>query len=291
MDSNEDASVILCFREDAQGVTVCGTDPCELRDGSWPCWSSSNLNGAPELAVILRMRVTPVKGDRVLVSGQIDRMTRVESRREQRYAWEQESFNRVESVGDAWTLDIGQTADGRQYDVRIRIEGSGSPRMRQETVSSDYVNVTITQDVRDLRSRRRAGRSIQVGELEIGPANEDQTSVRLESSLSPNKGDSTVLFTEISFKNVRIREDSRGRQRMTATFVMDRSLAVGVQPSSDPGMTLIDGIMVVSSFERRITLRPGKTLRIEVPRQDGEEQYIDTDEVLELVLDDPRGTF
>jgi hypothetical protein len=231
------------------------------------------------------MNVTPLEHGRIEVNGHIDRMIQVESKTRRQYAMESESFTRTEDVGEPWDLKVGEADDGEEYVVTIAVEGSASPPKRSRVTVGSDVHVKIQHEVDDRRARGGRQHSIQYGGLEIGPDNEDQTHVNLETALTPYRGDSTVLFTKISFKDVRLREDSRGRVRMRATFIMDRNLAIGVQPSPKAGVTQIEGTMVVSNFERDITLRPGKTLRIRIPPQDGEEKYIDTDEVLELELD------
>ena len=70
---------------------------------------------------------------------------------------------------------------------------------------------------------------------------------------------------------------------------MERQLAMGVQPSNGTGMTTINGHMMMSSFQKAITLRPGRALRIEIPQQDGERDYIRTEEYIELEWDEDGG--
>ncbi len=289
MPSDEEAAVILCFREGGQSVVVCGTDPCQLRDRSWPCWYRGSQPESPEFAVILTTRIESVDENRIAVHGNINRMLLVGSQQRQQYAFEEQSFTRTVRINEIWDLSLGEDYDGEEYIVSVRVDGRGTPRTERAQVYSEYVHVSVRHEIEDLRADHDEPLIIRRGGMDIGPGNEDATSVRLEAPLTPHRGDSTVLFTEISFQDVQIRERGRDDLRMTTTFVMERHLAVGVQPEKKPGMTSIDGNLIMSTFEKRITLSPGKALRIEIPLQDGEDRYIDTDEVLELVLDDRDG--
>ena len=289
--SDEEGGTIWCFAPGRTEVTVFGTNPDRPSASPWPCWRDEEVSPAADLMVRVSIKVHPAEGKALSVSGKIRRWQRIGSEPGSNYRLESEDFARAVRIGETWELPIGQGPGNKPCVLDISIRAANSQPDEEEPKNHSGLSTTV--DCRyEMLNVESGGEPVYAlsRSLELNADENESTPISGKIPLSVDGSASSYLLFEIKLSDVALRGGTGAdRPEAEAVFEMNRILAVD-DASTNDSTTIQAKRTIMSTIRRPIRLSATSTLRIELPRQEGEELPEGTHEVVVLELVESAGT-
>jgi len=251
------------FGDGRKSVAFLGSDPKIDPTTFWPT-TGDGTDEEYDLVILVALRIDPRTGGRNQIEGKIARWQR-DAKDPDRYTTGNENFVTSLDPGDSWHFVAATGAGGKRYELELSFRELDHQRRKVET--RKRVRMSFHYQMRD--EGRSDGTLYETTKVVDLDADEGRTErIRIEAPADVADFDSCALHLTFWLDDVLAAWGApAGSSEAQARFNMERMLVMNIKPS--PDTTVIDAERIVmDEYQRALTLRPNKRVRIRLPRGD-----------------------